>query len=173
MCGGTVRLLTALLVTAAMGYPSRRSATDLDATPRMTVTFDGKRARGGIRKEAHPAWEHFTGKTISPHRAVGCAEVQRAQPELHHAAAGGRAGCAVRGGQGGRLCPQCQQRGRWLAPHGELVPPIPKQPPNFWSGVSCCDGTSPCTDPLGSISREAAGLPAEGQEQQGTAITGQ
>lgn len=40
MCGGTVRLLTALLVTAAMGYPSRRSATDLDATPRMTVTFD-------------------------------------------------------------------------------------------------------------------------------------
>ncbi|XP_042674512.1 semaphorin-4G [Centrocercus urophasianus] len=40
MCGDAVRLLTALLVAAAMGYPNRRSATDLDATPRMTVTFD-------------------------------------------------------------------------------------------------------------------------------------
>ncbi|PKU28037.1 semaphorin-4g isoform x1 [Limosa lapponica baueri] len=41
MSGGTSRLLMALfMVAAAMGYPSRRSATDLDATPRTTVTFD-------------------------------------------------------------------------------------------------------------------------------------
>ncbi|NXN40487.1 SEM4G protein, partial [Rhinoptilus africanus] len=41
MSGGTARLLTALfMVAAAVGYPSRRSATDLDATPRTTVTFD-------------------------------------------------------------------------------------------------------------------------------------
>lgn len=44
MSGGTAHLLMALFMAAAaaMGYPSRRSATDLDATPRMTVTFDGK-----------------------------------------------------------------------------------------------------------------------------------
>ncbi|NXA05434.1 SEM4G protein, partial [Sapayoa aenigma] len=42
MSGGTAHLLTALFmaVAAAVGYPSRRSATDLDATPRTTVTFD-------------------------------------------------------------------------------------------------------------------------------------
>ncbi|KAM6415740.1 semaphorin-4G [Rhynochetos jubatus] len=40
MSGGTAHLLTALFVTAAMGYPSRHSATDLDATPRTTVAFD-------------------------------------------------------------------------------------------------------------------------------------
>ncbi|NXX37791.1 SEM4G protein, partial [Tricholaema leucomelas] len=43
MSGGTDHLLTALfvaVVAAVMGYPSRRSATDLDATPRTTVTFD-------------------------------------------------------------------------------------------------------------------------------------
>ncbi|XP_069652950.1 semaphorin-4G isoform X1 [Haliaeetus albicilla] len=40
MSGGTAHLLTALFVAAAMGYQSRRSATDLDATPRTTVTFD-------------------------------------------------------------------------------------------------------------------------------------
>ncbi|NXE18849.1 SEM4G protein, partial [Ardeotis kori] len=40
MSGGTAHLLTALFMVAAMGYPSRRSATDLDATPRTTVTFD-------------------------------------------------------------------------------------------------------------------------------------
>ncbi|XP_014815594.1 PREDICTED: semaphorin-4G isoform X3 [Calidris pugnax] len=42
MSRGTSHLLTALLVVVevAMGYPSRRSATDLDATPRTTVTFD-------------------------------------------------------------------------------------------------------------------------------------
>ncbi|NXT18719.1 SEM4G protein, partial [Syrrhaptes paradoxus] len=42
MSGGTAHLLTALFVAAAAatGYPSRRSATDLDATPRTTVTFD-------------------------------------------------------------------------------------------------------------------------------------
>lgn len=47
MSGGTAHLLTALFmaVSAAMGYPSRRSATDLDATPRTTVTFDGKGVR--------------------------------------------------------------------------------------------------------------------------------
>lgn len=46
MSGGTAHLLTALfMVAAAMGYPSRRSATDLDATPRTTVTFDGKGVR--------------------------------------------------------------------------------------------------------------------------------
>ncbi|KAM9188434.1 LOW QUALITY PROTEIN: semaphorin-4G [Mergus octosetaceus] len=39
-CGGTLRVLAALLVAAVMGYPSRRSATDLDATPRTTVTFE-------------------------------------------------------------------------------------------------------------------------------------
>lgn len=45
MSGGTAHLLTALFmaVTAVIGYPSRRSATDLDATPRTTVTFEGKR----------------------------------------------------------------------------------------------------------------------------------
>ena len=43
MSGGTAHLLTALFVaTVVMGYPSRRSATDLDATPRTTITFDGK-----------------------------------------------------------------------------------------------------------------------------------
>lgn len=42
MSGGTAHLLMALFVAAAMGYQSRRSATDLDATPRTTVTFDGK-----------------------------------------------------------------------------------------------------------------------------------
>ncbi|KAM6067363.1 semaphorin-4G isoform 1-T1 [Chlamydotis macqueenii] len=40
MSGSTAHLLTALFMVAAMGYPSRRSATDLDATPRTTVTFD-------------------------------------------------------------------------------------------------------------------------------------
>ncbi|NXF44097.1 SEM4G protein, partial [Oceanites oceanicus] len=40
MSGGTAHLLTALFMVAVMGYPSRRSATDLDATPRTTVTFD-------------------------------------------------------------------------------------------------------------------------------------
>ncbi|NXW97412.1 SEM4G protein, partial [Larus smithsonianus] len=41
MSGGTAHLLTALfMVAVATGYPSRRSATDLDATPRTTVTFD-------------------------------------------------------------------------------------------------------------------------------------
>ncbi|NXU47501.1 SEM4G protein, partial [Turnix velox] len=41
MSRGTAHLLAALfMVAAAMGYPSRRSATDLDATPRTTVTFD-------------------------------------------------------------------------------------------------------------------------------------
>ncbi|NWI11404.1 SEM4G protein, partial [Crypturellus soui] len=33
-------LLAALLAAAVMGYPSRRSATDLDATPRTTVAFE-------------------------------------------------------------------------------------------------------------------------------------
>lgn len=54
MLGGTVRVLTALLVAAVMGYPSRRSATDLDATPRTTVTFDGKGVRGGCRELPPP-----------------------------------------------------------------------------------------------------------------------
>lgn len=46
MSGGTAHLLTALfMVAVATGYPSRRSATDLDATPRTTVTFDGKGVR--------------------------------------------------------------------------------------------------------------------------------
>ncbi|XP_061857522.1 semaphorin-4G [Colius striatus] len=40
MSRGIAHLLAALFVAAAMGYPSRRSATDLDATPRTTVTFD-------------------------------------------------------------------------------------------------------------------------------------
>ncbi|NXT84773.1 SEM4G protein, partial [Zapornia atra] len=41
MSRGTAHLLTALfVVTAVTGYPSRRSATDRDATPRTTVTFD-------------------------------------------------------------------------------------------------------------------------------------
>ncbi|NWW54162.1 SEM4G protein, partial [Pedionomus torquatus] len=42
MSRGTARVLMALFMVAAaaMGYPSRRSATDLDATPRTTVTFD-------------------------------------------------------------------------------------------------------------------------------------
>ncbi|XP_042645038.1 semaphorin-4G isoform X2 [Tyto alba] len=40
MSRGMAHLLTALFVVAAVGYPSRRSATDLDATPRTTVTFD-------------------------------------------------------------------------------------------------------------------------------------
>ncbi|NXL69427.1 SEM4G protein, partial [Leptocoma aspasia] len=41
MSGGPAHLLTTLfMAAAAMGYPSRRSATDLDATPRTTVTFD-------------------------------------------------------------------------------------------------------------------------------------
>ncbi|XP_067156269.1 semaphorin-4G isoform X1 [Apteryx mantelli] len=40
MSSGTAQLLAALFVAAVMGYPSRRSATDLDATPRTTVTFD-------------------------------------------------------------------------------------------------------------------------------------
>ncbi|XP_075279720.1 semaphorin-4G isoform X3 [Opisthocomus hoazin] len=47
MSRGTAHLLTALFVAAAMGYPSRRSATDLDATPRTTVTFD---ELSGIRR---------------------------------------------------------------------------------------------------------------------------
>lgn len=50
MSRGTACLLPALLVAvaAAMGYPSRRSATDLDATPRTTVTFEGKRVRAVV-----------------------------------------------------------------------------------------------------------------------------
>ncbi|XP_061314874.1 semaphorin-4G isoform X1 [Pezoporus flaviventris] len=42
MSRGIAHLLTALFmaVTAVIGYPSRRSATDLDATPRTTVTFE-------------------------------------------------------------------------------------------------------------------------------------
>ncbi|XP_062436095.1 semaphorin-4G [Rhea pennata] len=42
MSAGTARLLAALFAAAAaaVGYPARRSATDLDATPRTTVTFD-------------------------------------------------------------------------------------------------------------------------------------
>ncbi|KAM6306527.1 semaphorin-4G [Aegotheles albertisi] len=49
MSGGTAQLLTAFFMAAAaaMGYPSRRSATDLDATPRTTVTFD---ELSGIRR---------------------------------------------------------------------------------------------------------------------------
>ncbi|NXE88466.1 SEM4G protein, partial [Menura novaehollandiae] len=40
MSGGPAHLLTTLfMAAAAMGYPSRRSATDLDATPRTTITF--------------------------------------------------------------------------------------------------------------------------------------
>ncbi|XP_009276091.1 PREDICTED: semaphorin-4G isoform X1 [Aptenodytes forsteri] len=56
MSGGTARLLTALFmaVSAAMGYPSRRSATDLDATPRTTVTFD---ELSGVR--------HFSMRTLN------------------------------------------------------------------------------------------------------------
>ncbi|OXB82405.1 UNVERIFIED_CONTAM: hypothetical protein H355_009330, partial [Colinus virginianus] len=54
MCGGTVWLLTALLVAVAMGYPSRRSSTDLDATPRMTVTFD---ELSGVRR--------FSGRSLN------------------------------------------------------------------------------------------------------------
>lgn len=44
MSSSTAHLLMTLFMAAvaAMGYPSRRSATDLDATPRTTVTFDGK-----------------------------------------------------------------------------------------------------------------------------------
>lgn len=46
MSGGPAHLLTTLfMAAAALGYPSRRSATDLDATPRTTVTFDGKGVR--------------------------------------------------------------------------------------------------------------------------------
>lgn len=48
MLGGTLRVLAALLVAAVMGYPSRRSATDLDATPRTTVTFEGKGGAGWV-----------------------------------------------------------------------------------------------------------------------------
>ncbi|NWX36691.1 SEM4G protein, partial [Notiomystis cincta] len=41
MSAGPAHLLTTLfMAAAAMGYSSRRSATDLDATPRITVTFD-------------------------------------------------------------------------------------------------------------------------------------
>ncbi|NXC44661.1 SEM4G protein, partial [Penelope pileata] len=40
MRGGTAQLLAVLLLAVAMGYPSRCSATDLDATPRTTVTFE-------------------------------------------------------------------------------------------------------------------------------------
>ncbi|NWU23855.1 SEM4G protein, partial [Dyaphorophyia castanea] len=41
MSGGPAHLLTTLfMAAAAMRYPSRHSATDLDATPRTTVTFD-------------------------------------------------------------------------------------------------------------------------------------
>ncbi|XP_071604540.1 semaphorin-4G isoform X3 [Heliangelus exortis] len=49
MSRGTAHLLTALFMAAAgaMGYPSRRSATDLDATPRTTVTFE---ELSGIRR---------------------------------------------------------------------------------------------------------------------------
>lgn len=42
MSSSTAHLLTTLFMAAAVAYPSRRSATDLDATPRTTVTFDGK-----------------------------------------------------------------------------------------------------------------------------------
>lgn len=193
MLGGTVRVLTALLVAAVMGYPSRRSATDLDATPRTTVTFDGKGVRGGCRelpppvgssgvgageqagagrenrKEAQSAFECFAAKTalrLSPvtwgppnlgvlavcpptqsplfsPRAVRGAAVQRAQPELHHAAAGGRAGHPLRGGPGGHLRPQRQQRGRRLAPHGERRP-VPKQPPNGEGGFGPPSEPPPC-----------------------------
>ncbi|XP_053926916.1 semaphorin-4G isoform X2 [Cuculus canorus] len=54
MSGGTAHLLTALFVVAAMGYPSRRSATDLHATPRTTVTFD---ELSGVR--------HFSAHTFN------------------------------------------------------------------------------------------------------------
>ncbi|NXD01880.1 SEM4G protein, partial [Certhia familiaris] len=52
MSGGPAHLLTTLFMAAtAMGYPSRRSATDLDATPRTTVTFD---ELSGVRRfKAH------------------------------------------------------------------------------------------------------------------------
>ncbi|NWH76722.1 SEM4G protein, partial [Piaya cayana] len=52
--GGTAQLLAALLVAAAMGYPARRSATDLHATPRTTVTFD---ELSGVR--------HFSARTFN------------------------------------------------------------------------------------------------------------
>lgn len=46
MSGGPAHFLTTLfMAAAALGYPSRRSASDLDATPRTTVTFDGKGVR--------------------------------------------------------------------------------------------------------------------------------
>ncbi|KAM6330418.1 semaphorin-4G [Podargus strigoides] len=54
MSGGTAHLLAALFMATAMGYPSRRSATDLDATPRTTVTFD---ELSGIR--------HFSARTLN------------------------------------------------------------------------------------------------------------
>ncbi|NXJ73539.1 SEM4G protein, partial [Trogon melanurus] len=56
MSRGAAHLLTALFmaVAAAMGYPSRRSATDLDATPRTTITFD---ELSGVR--------HFSAHTLN------------------------------------------------------------------------------------------------------------
>lgn len=59
MSGGTANLLTALFVAAAaaVGYPSRRSPTDLDATPRTTVTFDGKRSTTAGRGGGDEVWD--------------------------------------------------------------------------------------------------------------------
>ncbi|NXA00523.1 SEM4G protein, partial [Nesospiza acunhae] len=55
MSAGPAHLLTTLfMAAAAMGYPSRRSATDLDATPRTTVTFD---ELSGVRR--------FTAHTLN------------------------------------------------------------------------------------------------------------
>ncbi|NWY29868.1 SEM4G protein, partial [Pheucticus melanocephalus] len=55
MSAGPAHLLTTLfMAVAAMGYPSRRSATDLDATPRTTVTFD---ELSGVRR--------FTAHTLN------------------------------------------------------------------------------------------------------------
>lgn len=46
MSGAPAPLLTTLfMAAAAVGYPARRSASDLDATPRTTVTFEGKGVR--------------------------------------------------------------------------------------------------------------------------------
>ncbi|NXE73409.1 SEM4G protein, partial [Cochlearius cochlearius] len=57
MSGGAAHLLGGGVVAAAMGYPSRRSATDLGGGPRTTVTFD---ELSGVRRFSTRALNYST-----------------------------------------------------------------------------------------------------------------
>jgi len=144
MSRGTAHLLTALFVAAAMGYPSRRSATDLDATPRTTVTFDGKGtwvmvvALGSCRDWV---WCTVTASGLCQVPGAGgsaqgggyrgpSSPLGSRNRRLHGwLVLGARSRCALRDGAGQRHLPKSQRQTRtWREPALASPQPWPAAP---------------------------------------------